>query len=69
MTKNVKKNVIQKKGARGRPATGHDPLMAFRVPPEIRERIEGFAREKEISLSKAIVEVLEKHLPKKGLKQ
>jgi Arc/MetJ-type ribon-helix-helix transcriptional regulator len=31
-------SVIQKK--RGRPATGHDPVMAIRLPPDLTERID-----------------------------
>jgi len=28
---------------RGRPATGKDPMLTFRAPPELIERIEAFA--------------------------
>jgi len=37
--------VIPKK--RGRPATGKDPLIGFRVPPNIAAAIEKFASEEE----------------------
>ena len=43
---------------------GKDPLMALRVPPKVRKRVERLAREKGLTLSKAILSVLEKHLPK-----
>lgn len=48
----------------GRKPTGKDPIMGLRVPPGIRMRIEDFAAEKGVTLSKAILEVLERHLPK-----
>jgi hypothetical protein len=51
---------------RGRKPTGKDPLMAFRVPPAIRSRVEKLAKEKGVTLSKAILAVLDKHLPKNG---
>jgi hypothetical protein len=61
-----KKVIPTEKKKPGRRPTGRDPLMALRVPPEIRGRIEEFAKQKGITLSKAILHVLEKHLPKKG---
>jgi hypothetical protein len=59
-----KKVIPRKKGKPGRKPTGKDPLMAMRVPPKIRVRVEKLAREKGVTLSKAILSVLEKHLPK-----
>ena len=44
---------------------GRDPLMALRVPPRIRARIESYAAENGLTLSRAILAVLDKHLPKK----
>ena len=38
--------------------------MGLRVPVEIRVRIEKLARQKGVTLSKAILSVLDKHLPK-----
>jgi hypothetical protein len=38
-----KKNVKQKRRG-GRPATGHDPILALRMPPAITKRIEAFAK-------------------------
>jgi hypothetical protein len=65
MTKRARKKVIpfQKKKP-GRKPTGKDPLMALRVPPDIRARVEKLAAETGMTLSKAILSVLEKHLPK-----
>ena len=48
----------------GRKPTGKDPPMGLRVPVEIRVRIEKLARQKGVTLSKAILSVLDKHLPK-----
>lgn len=58
------KKVIPGKKKPGRKPTGKDPLMALRVPPKLRKRVEKLAGEKGITLSKAIISVLEKHLPK-----
>ena len=59
-----KKVIPSKKKKSGRKPTGKDPLMALRVPPKVRKRVEKFAREKGLTLSKAILSVLERHLPK-----
>ena len=65
MVKSARKKVIPtKKKKPGRKPTGKDPLMALRVPPEIRSRVERLAKEKGLTLSKAILAVLEKYLPK-----
>jgi hypothetical protein len=63
--KDASKKVIPRKKRRpGRKPTGKDPLMALRVPPKVRKRVEKLAREKGVTLSKAILSVLERHLPK-----
>jgi len=63
------KKVIPKERKKpGRKPTGRDPLMALRVPPEIRARIEEYAAEKGVNLSKAILAVLDKHLPRRDTK-
>lgn len=62
----MKKAIPKLEKKRGRPATGKDPVMSLRMPPEIRERAEDVADSKGITLSKAIIEVLAKHLPKKA---
>ncbi len=57
--------VLPKK--RGRPATGQDPLLNFRAPPELTERIDAWAaKQKDApSRSEAIRRLLEKALGKK----
>jgi hypothetical protein len=47
-------DVIRKK--RGRPATGTDPLIALRMPPEERQAVEAWAAKQpdKLTLSKAI---------------
>ncbi|WP_244434954.1 ribbon-helix-helix domain-containing protein [Methylocystis sp. SC2] len=57
--------VLQKK--RGRPATGQDPLLNFRAPLEMIERIDAWAaKQKDApSRSEAIRRLLEKALAKK----
>jgi len=64
MPMQAKKVIPTEKKKPGRKPTGRDPLMAFRVPPRIRARIQKLAEQKGFSLSKAIVWVLDKHLPK-----
>jgi len=64
MTDATKKVIPREKKKPGRKPTGKDPLMALRVPPKVRRRVEKLATEKGITLSKAILSVLEKHLPK-----
>jgi Arc/MetJ-type ribon-helix-helix transcriptional regulator len=56
------KNVLRKK--RGRPATGQDPVMAVRLPPELKSKVGAWAnrREDKPSLSEAIRRLLEKAL-------
>jgi hypothetical protein len=58
--------VKHKKRGRGRPATGVTPIVGLRMPPEMREEMEKLAREDRVTLSKKILQVLAKHLPKKG---
>jgi hypothetical protein len=55
-----KEKVIPK--PQGRPATGKDPLIAFRSPPELIARIDGFAEAANASRSEAIRRLLEKGL-------
>ena len=51
--------VTQKK--RGRPATGHDPVLTIRLPPGLRSKIENWARHQndKPSRSEAIRRLLE----------
>jgi hypothetical protein len=51
MKKSIK---VKPKKKRGRPATGKDPLMVTRAPPELIKCVEGWARLNEITFSEAI---------------
>jgi len=55
MTKTASKNVIHKKRP-GRKPTGHDPMIALRMPPEERAAIEAWAAQQpdKLTLSKAL---------------
>jgi len=55
-------SILVKPKKRGRPATGKDPLLAFRAPPELTERIDAWAaKQKDApSRSEAIRRLLEK---------
>jgi predicted GNAT superfamily acetyltransferase len=43
---NVSVNEKPEKRPRGRPATGQDPVLAFRIPAEIKHRVEEEAAER-----------------------
>jgi hypothetical protein len=53
---------VQPKKKRGRPATGKEPLMTFRAPQEMIKRVEGWARQNEISFSEAARRLLQQGL-------
>jgi hypothetical protein len=55
--------VIPKK--RGRPATGKDPLIAFRLPPAMIDSIRRFAGKEGVSRSKALRILIERGLAAK----
>ncbi len=57
---------ITVKPKRGRPATGRDPLMAFRAPPELRKAIEAWCKRQpeKPSRSEAIRQLIEEGLKK-----
>jgi hypothetical protein len=57
--------VLQKK--RGRPATGQDPLLNFRAPPALVERVDNWAAKQQDtpSRSEAIRRLIEKALGEK----
>jgi hypothetical protein len=58
------KKVIPKK--RGRPATGKDPLVAVRLPPDLIEAIDTWGdRNKKPSRSEAIRSLIETSLERK----
>jgi hypothetical protein len=48
----------------GRPATGHDPVVAVRIPTEMREAAEQIARDRKTSLSDIIREALREFIDK-----
>ena len=54
-------SVGQKKRGRGRPATGHDPKIALRMPTETRQAVEAWAAKQpdKPSLSEAIRRMVE----------
>ena len=53
-------NVIPKK--KGRPATGKDPVLTFRSPPDLTARIEAYAAGVGAPRSEAIRRLVEKGL-------
>jgi len=56
--------VLPKKRGPGRPATGKDPILNFRSPPELTERIESWAAKQSppLSNSEAIRALIERGL-------
>jgi Ribbon-helix-helix protein, copG family len=50
--------VEPKKRGRGRPATGRDPHIALRVPPEMLAEIDDWAQRNDLSRSKAMRELM-----------
>jgi Arc/MetJ-type ribon-helix-helix transcriptional regulator len=60
--------VIRKK--RGRPPTGQDPVLAVRLPPELKSRIDRWARDQrdKPSRSEAIRQLIEQGLAIAGKK-
>jgi hypothetical protein len=64
---------IKKKGnikKRGRPYTGgRDPIVSLRMPLEVRKETEALAEEEGLTLSKAILKVLEEGLAKRRSKK
>jgi hypothetical protein len=53
---------IKVKRKTGRPATGVDPLVAFRSPPSLTEKIDEFASARSVKRSAAIRLLVEKGL-------
>ena len=47
---------------KGRPATGKDPMLTFRSPPELTKRIERYADAEGMPRSEAIRRLVEKGL-------
>jgi hypothetical protein len=64
VTKIMKKSIMVAPKRRGRPPTGgRDPLLAARVPQELINRIEKWARLNGISRSEAVRRLIEHSLP------
>jgi negative regulator of replication initiation len=51
--------VIQEKRGRGRPATGHDPVMTVRLPKELTGRIDAHAKSRGETRSEVMRRFLE----------
>ena len=60
-------SVLPKKRGRGRPATGKDPVLTLRAPPDLTQRIETWGAEQEppLSRSEAIRALIERGLKSK----
>lgn len=61
MTKSI--SVVHKK--RGRPATGTDPLLTVRAPPELIEAIDAWAAKAKLARSEAVRQLIEAGLKTK----
>ena len=46
----------------GRPATGHDPVLTARIPAELLEKLEKWARANQCSRSAAVTVMIERGL-------
>jgi len=57
---------IPKKRARGRPATGKDPVVPVRMPKGLIDEVEAWARHQKTSRSDAIRRLVEVGLSVKG---
>ena len=53
------KTVLPKKRGRGRPATGVDPVLTVRLPDELIEQLEAFAKKRSLTRSDAIRQCIE----------
>jgi predicted DNA-binding protein len=58
----MKKAIPKIKKKRGRPATGKDPTFALRLPVELIEKVDAWARERDTTRSAAIREFIESGL-------
>jgi hypothetical protein len=50
---------VQRKKKRGRPATGQDPLIGMRAPPELIKSVEKWAKVHEVTFSEAARRLLQ----------
>ncbi|WP_107718545.1 MULTISPECIES: ribbon-helix-helix protein, CopG family [unclassified Novosphingobium] len=58
------KKVLPKK--KGRPATGKDPVLTFRSPPELTAQVEAYAEAANMPRSEAIRRLVEAGLSRDG---
>jgi predicted DNA-binding protein len=56
------KVIPKKKRSRGRPATGRDPVLAVRLPDELRTTVEEWAKKEKVTRSEAIRTLIERGL-------
>jgi hypothetical protein len=56
------KVIPKKKRGRGRPATGRDPVLAVRLPNELRTTVEEWAKKEKMTRSEAIRMLIERGL-------
>jgi hypothetical protein len=63
----MRQSIPVKRKKRGRPATGVDPLVGVRMPPELRKDVEAWAKHEDDkpSLSEAIRRMIEIVLKKR----
>lgn len=59
------RNSVIRKRKRGRPATGTDPLLPVRFPPELKAAVEKWARANGLSRSEAIRQLVDRALNSK----
>ncbi len=62
MAKSIK---VTPKKSRGRPATGKDPHVTARMPPELIAQVEAWAAERDLGRSEAIRRLVERGLKAK----
>jgi len=64
VTKIMKKSIMVAPKRRGRPPTGgRDPILAVRVPQELIDRIDKWAKLNDIARSEAVRRLIEHSLP------
>jgi len=64
MRNEINKQASQKKRGPGRPATGHDPVTAIRLSPELRMRVDQWGADRGLGRSEAIRALIEQGLKK-----
>jgi len=66
-TRTMRQSISVKRKVLGRPATGVDPLVGVRLPPEMLTQLDQFARRAKISRSEALRRLIQSGLD--GAKQ